>query len=311
MSDIEVPISGEQIDLVAGDYTATIASVGASLRTLRFRDRDLVVPFSADELRPSFRGATLAPWPNRIVDGRYTFDGAEQQLPLTEPARGNALHGLVAWLDFEVVDRTASSVVLSATIAPQLGYPHRVAVVVSYTLGEAGLETEVEGTHLGAGVAPWGASAHPYLLAGPGPVDDWTLVVPADTVLETAGERLLPAGSHPIDSVRGGELDFRSARSIGDTFVDHAYTDVHRDDSGFATVTVTNRAGDAGVALVWDAACEWVQIHTADRPSPEPSRIGLAVEPMTCAPDAFNSGDGLVRLESGASHAASWRIHAL
>ena len=82
-----------------------MASVGASLRTLSYDGRDLVLPFGADELRPAYRGMTLAPWPNRIVDGRYAFRGAGLQLPLTEPARSHALHGLVGWLDFEVTDR--------------------------------------------------------------------------------------------------------------------------------------------------------------------------------------------------------------
>ena len=88
-----MPRSGSQFALRFGGYTADVASIGASLRTLRHEGRDLVVPFDADEVRPGFRGAILAPWPNRVVDGRYTFDGREFELALTEPQRGHALHG--------------------------------------------------------------------------------------------------------------------------------------------------------------------------------------------------------------------------
>ena len=70
-----IPLSGTQVTIDHGDYSATIASIGASLRTLRWQGRDLVIPFDADEVRPAYRGAILAPWPNRVVDGTYRHDG--------------------------------------------------------------------------------------------------------------------------------------------------------------------------------------------------------------------------------------------
>ncbi|KJL37137.1 Aldose 1-epimerase [Microbacterium azadirachtae] len=307
--------SGRQLRIAAHGYEADVASVGATLRALRFEGRDLVVPFDADELRPNSRGATLAPWPNRIVDGRYTFGGVEQRLPLTEPERGHALHGLVAWTEF--ADRIAEPdrVVLAATIEPQAGYPFRVEVEVEYRLGADGLTQVVTGRNLGAEPAPWGTGPHPYLAAGPGdmstsapPVDSWTLRLPASAVLTVTPDRLSPVALEPVDA--HPEWDFRTPRRIGATFIDHAFTSLAR-SGGVATVEV--RAGDGrGVALAWDAACPWVQIHTADTPAdPSTHRIGLAVEPMTCAPDAFNSGAGLVVLEPDAEHVASWRVLAL
>ena len=103
-SSAVIPASGNQYTITAGDYEATIASVGATLRTLIYRGRDLVVPFEPDIVRPFFRGATLAPWPNRIVDGRYVFRGRSYEVALTEPGRGQALHGLASWLDFAPVE---------------------------------------------------------------------------------------------------------------------------------------------------------------------------------------------------------------
>ena len=307
---MSTPISGIHFGLTAGDYHATIASVGASLRTLEFDGRPLVVPFDADEVRPAFRGATLAPWPNRVVDGRYTFDGEEQILPLTEPNRGHALHGLAAWLDFDAIDRSASSVTFAATIQAQAGYPHRVDVTVAFSLDESGLHTEVTGTNTGPTRAPWGTGPHPYLVAGDGRVDDWTLTLPADQVLAVTEDRLIPTGLEEVASAEGGSWDFRAPRTIGDTFIDHAFTGLARTADGQATVRLTAPSG-TGVELTWGEDCPWVQVHTADQPLPELNRLGLAVEPMTCPPDAYNSGTDLIVLEPGDSATAAWTIRGI
>jgi aldose 1-epimerase len=304
------PLSGTQYELTFGDYSATIASIGASLRSLTFRGRDLVVPFEADAMRPAFRGAALAPWPNRIAGGAYTFDGALQQVAITEPERGNALHGLAVWLDFGAIEQTPSRVTLGATIVPQTGYPHRVDVEVVYELRAGGLFSSITGVNTGTGAAPWGTGPHPYLVAGPGTVDDWSLLLPADEVLEVTDDTLLPLGTASVAEANGGAWDFREARAIGDVFIDHAFTGLARDAAGETSVEVRSADG-SGVAMTWDAACTWVQVHTADRPAPESTRIGLAVEPMTCPPDAFNSGTDLVVLQPGASHTAGWTISAL
>ncbi|WP_309103942.1 aldose 1-epimerase family protein [Microbacterium sp.] len=288
-------------------YEAVIASVGASLRSLRFEGRDLVVPFDADEVRPNYRGTTLAPWPNRIVDGRYRFGGVEHQLPLTEPERGHALHGLLAWADFTESLLVDDRVVLSAIIEPQTGYPFRVEVETEYRIDADGLHQTVTARNLGADAAPWGTGPHPYLVAGPGRVDDWTLSLPASEVLTVTADRLSPVALESVQ--RHPQWDFRSSRRIDDVFIDHAFTALGRVD-GVATVEL--RAGEGGVGMAWDERCPWVQVHTADTPAvPGTHRVGLAVEPMTCPPDAFNTGTDLVVLEPGAIHAASWWIFSL
>ncbi|MDQ0728172.1 aldose 1-epimerase family protein [Microbacterium sp. W4I20] len=307
-----VEVSGRHLRLAAHGYEAAIASVGASLRSLTFDGRDLVVPFEADEVRPAYRGATLAPWPNRIVDGTYRFGGAVHQLPLTEPERGQALHGLLAWAEFG--DRLVldDRVVLAAVIEPQTGYPFRIEVEVEYLLDADGLQQTVTAHNIGADAAPWGTGPHPYLVAGPGsgarPVDSWTLLLPASEVLTVTPDRLSPIA---VESVaQHPEWDFRTAHPIGDVFIDHAFTGLARTD-GVAEVRLTTDDG-TGVAIAFDERCPWVQVHTADKPEiPGIHRIGLAVEPMTCPPDAFNSGTDLLTLEPGATHAASWRIRAL
>lgn len=322
------PRSGRQLRLAAHGYEAVIASVGATLRSLAFQGRDLVVPFHADEVRPAYRGATLAPWPNRIVDGRYRFGGTEHRLPLTEPERGHALHGLLAWAEFSARLVLDDRVVLAAVIEPQTGYPFRVEVETEYRVDADGLHQTVTARNLGPDAAPWGTGPHPYLVAGPstgsgthdvaGPstgsgaqpraVDAWTLTLPASEVLTVTPDRLSPIALEPV--TQHPEWDFREPRPIGDVFIDHAFTGLARID-GVAEVQVLSADG-VGVAIAWDERCPWVQVHTADTPDDAAThRIGLAVEPMTCPPDAFNTGTDLVVLEAGATHSAGWRLRAL
>ncbi|MGF6822091.1 aldose 1-epimerase [Microbacterium sp. ZKA21] len=307
MSAATEPVSGAQYEIAAHGYRAVVASVGASLRVLEFEGRDLVVPFDADEVRPGYRGTTLAPWPNRIVDGRYAFAGVEHQLPLTEPGRGQALHGLLSWADFRPQVVEADRVVLVAVIQPQDGYPFRVEVSSEYAVDADGLQQTVTARNLGADAAPWGTGPHPYLVAGDGRVDDWTFALPASEVLTVTPDRLSPGAVEPVTD--HPEWDFRAAREIGEVFIDHAFTSLDR--AGGITEVRLTAADGTGVAMRWDEACPWVQVHTADTGIDATHRIGLAVEPMTCPPDAFNSGVDLIVLEPGASHAASWRIAAL
>jgi aldose 1-epimerase len=303
------PLSGRQFRLSAGDYRATVVSIGASLRELTWQSRDLVVPFDADEIRPDYRGAVLAPWPNRVVDGRYRFNGVEHQLALTEPERGHALHGLVVWQDFAVLGQESNSVVLGFTVPPQLGYPFRLGLVVRYSLTEQGVTISLEATNTGEAPAPFGAGIHPYLCVGTGVVNDWFLEVPAASVLAVTPDRLVPLDTHPVTE-QAGSFDFQQRRAIADTFLDHAFTDLSAGAGGVFSARLTDATG-AGVAISWGEECPWVQVHTADRPNPKTSRVGLAVEPMTCPPDALNSGRNLITLSAGDSTVVHWHIVAL
>ncbi|MBN9178165.1 MAG: aldose 1-epimerase family protein [Microbacterium sp.] len=315
------PRSGTPFILRAGAYEAEIASIGASLRALRHEGRDLVVPFDADEVRPGYRGALLAPWPNRVVDGRYAFAGEEFELALTEPKRGHALHGLAAWLDFVATAQTDASVTLAAVIEPQTAYPWRVRVETTYALDENGLVQTVRAVNESEDAAPFGTGPHPYLVAGPGPLDTWTLTLPAAEVLEVTSDRLSPVALRDVAVFDPERFDWRAARParvLGAVEIDHAYTALERTADGLATVRLSDPSG-TGVEMTWDAACPWVQVHTADLPGGPTQpfhRAGLAVEPMTCAPDAFNANRydydaGLIVLEPGAETSASWRISAI
>ena len=301
-------LGGEEYLLTRGEYTAVVTEVGGGLRVLRHGDRDLVRSYAADEVRPRSRGALLAPWPNRVVDGRYSFDGGSFQLDLSEPERGHAIHGLVAWSRFDLLDSDSSSAVLGHPIVPRPGYPFCVAVTVRYSLDDDGLTCSVTARNTGDRPAPYGLGSHPYLVAGAGRVDDWVLEVPAGEVLEVTPDRLVPTRTR---TVGGSDFDFRHLRTIGQTELDHAFTALEPHEDGGARARVLADDG-TGVECVWDATTlPWVQVHTADLPDASESRLGLALEPMSCPPDAFNSGTDLVVLEPGAEHTATWTLRAV
>ena len=302
--------SGAQHAIASGPYRAVVTEVGASLRSLTHDGRDLVVGWPAGEPRRLYRGAVLAPWPNRVRDGRHTWAGQELQLPLSEPERLAALHGLVVWLPWRVLAGTGDAITLGARLWPQQGYPFAVDLEVSYRLRAegpaAGLEWTVTATGAGSSPAPYGTGVHPYLVAGPGRVDDWTLELDAAQVLDVDPTRLLPDRAAPTTSpVAGTDLDLRTARPLAGVEIDHAYTAVG------ARAARLRTADGSGVEMTWGEGLPWVQVHTADRPDPEDDRVGVALEPMTCPPDAFGTGVDVVTLAPGASHRASWRIAAL
>ena len=294
--------TGEQTVLRHKEFRAVVTEVGASLRTLSWRGRPLLAGFAEDALPLGYQGAVLAPWPNRIADGRYAFGGRTHQLALSEPDRGNALHGLVTTAAWRAERLEAGTVRLRHRLWPQPGYPFLLDLQVLYRLTDGGLSCTLTATNAGDVPAPYGGSFHPYLVAGEGDVDGWTLQVPAGSYLTVDPDRLLPRGIAPCDG-----LNFRRPTSLRGIEVDHAFTDIAFDASGSAMVTLTDRPG-RGVYLAWDNGCRWLQLCIPGAQRPELQRRALAVEPMSCPPDAFNSGIDLVTLLPGDSHAIELTI---
>ncbi|HSC51949.1 MAG TPA: aldose 1-epimerase family protein [Gaiellaceae bacterium] len=290
-----VPPSGAQVELASGDQRVVVTSVGAGLRTYSVAGRDVLDGYGEGELCPSGRGQLLVPWPNRIEDGSYELGGVRYQLPLDEPERRNAIHGLVRWSEWEVAEHEPARAVLEHVLHPTPGYPFTLALRVEYTLG-GGLSARIEARNIGSEPCPYGAGQHPYLAVAGDRVDGVELHVPAASVLES-DERGLPVGESPV----AGELDFSEPRRIGSTALDHCFTGLERDSDGRARV----RVGDTTLWL--DESWPYVMAFTGD-PLPDVARRSIAVEPMTCAPNAFNTGAGLIILEPGEMHSGSWGI---
>lgn len=290
--------------LTDGEQVADVVARGAALRSYRCGGRDVVDGFELDEVPPAFNGAVLAPWPNRLRDGRWTYRGEVQQLPVNEPPTGSALHGLVQWADWQPVDSDRTRLTLSCRILPQPGYPFELSLEVGYSLSAAGLRCDMSARNHSPEPAPFGCSAHPFFgFPGLG-VDDMRLVVPARARLET-DERLLPTHLRPTVPGEPGGL---TPSSLNGTELDNAFTQLERDTDGTVSVQLF---GGAEVITVWaDDSFGWWQIYTSDMFDPADARYrrSVAVEPMTCGPDAFNTGQDVLWLAEGESWRGSWGV---
>ena len=295
--------SGEQLELSFGERRAVVVEVGAGLRTYAIGGREVLDGYAADEMCASGRGQVLLPWPNRIEDGSYEFDGREHQLPLTEVAAGNAIHGLVRWASWTVAEREPQRVVLEHLLHAQPGYPFVLALRIEYALGDGGLTVRTTATNVGAGPCPFASGMHPYFTVGTPTVDSLTLTVPARTVVGS-GPRGLPGAAQDVE---GTEYDFRRPRVLGATRLDNTFTDLEPDDDGLTRVHLRDEESGVEVTVWADDAYTHFQLFTGD-PLPDVSRRSLAVEPMTCPPNAFRTGEGVVRLEPGASWTGAWGI---
>jgi aldose 1-epimerase len=295
--------SGEQFAIEHGAQRAVIVEVGGGIRCYDTDGRAVLDPYPEHAMCDGGHGAPLIPWPNRLADGRYSFEGHEQQLPLTEPKLGNAIHGLVRWTPWRCIEHEPERVVVGTRIYPQTGYPFALEVRIDYSLSSEGLRVRTSATNFGAGPCPFGCGQHPYLSPGTGTVNDCMLEFAAEMQLVT-DERQLPTGREPV---RGGSFDFSTRRQIGELQIDAAFTDVARDESEHATVRLTGPDG-ATVELWADSSYPVIQLYTGDTLAPERRRLGLAAEPMTCPPNAFQTGEHLLRLEPGETATSEWGV---
>ncbi len=291
--------SGEQIELHHGDHHAVVVEVGGGIRSYRLGERHILAGYGEHEICSSGRGQLLLPWPNRVKDGSYAWNGRQLQLDINEVARHNALHGLVAWRNWRVAERADGRVVMRHTLHPSTGYPFELELEVGYSLDDDGLTLAVSALNTGEEACPYGFGCHPYI-APPGLelIDECEVRLPARSY-QHVDERLIPYENAPV---AGTEFDFREPRAIGATVLDHCFLDLLRDDDRVARATV---AGPAGTTTLWsDPSCPFLQVFSSDPLEPPQRRSGLAIEPMTCAPNAFVSGEGLIRLEPGERHLA-------
>ena len=298
--------TGRQYEIAAGGATATVVEVGGGLRSYSVDGRELLDGYAADEMASSARGQPLIPWPNRVRDGRYRWDGAEHQLPLNEPARGNAIHGFSRDHSWVCITHTPTGVELGWTLHPRPGYPFTLVVTISYRISAEGLSVATTARNAGTDALPYASGQHPYLSVGGGLIDQATLEAPGAVYLPT-DERGTPTGRQPVS---GTAYDFRQPRALEDTVIDHAFTDLARDANGQAWVRLRTPDGP-GVALWADESYPYLQLFTGDTLGADRRRRGLGVEPMTAPPNAFQTGTGVVRIEPGDSVSAHWGIQPL
>lgn len=297
-----IPPSGDQFEIRSGNQRATIVEVGGGIREYFADDRAILDPYPIEAMCDGAHGAPLIPWPNRLGDGRYRFDGVDHQVALTEPEKHNAIHGLLRWRPWSVLEREHARVKMGTRLFPMEGYPFLLDVQVEYALSQDGLRVVTTATNLGDGPCPYGAGQHPYLSPGPGLLDQCTLDLGAETRIVTDPQRQLPVGA---ESVENTPFDFRGGKPLGTLPVDFAFTGLTRDASGRAWVRLTGP--DGWRAELWvDQSYPIIEIYTGDTLAAPRRRRGLGTEPMTCPPNAFQSGEGVIRLEPGQAITTTW-----
>jgi aldose 1-epimerase len=297
--------SGQQFEIGHADQRAVVVEVGGGVREYQHGERDVLHPYPVEAICDGAHGAPLIPWPNRLADGRYSWEGQERQLELTEPDKHNAIHGLLRWRNWAVVDQRGDQLTVATRLHPTDRWPFTLDVSVAYSLGDDGLTVETRARNIGDRPCPYACGQHPYLSPGDeATVDDCTLELKAATRIDTDPDRQLPTATEPVE---GTDYDFRAARPIGKLEVDYAFTDLERDAEGRSWVRLGCPDGHT-VELWTDEAYPVTEIYTADTLAPERRRRGLGAEPMSAPPNALATGELVVRLEPGEEHVARWGV---
>lgn len=307
------PRTGQQYHLVFGRYEATVTEQGAALRSLTLDGKDIIVPFDEDDIPNCCRGQLLIPFPNRIEDGEYEFEGTQYVLPIDEHERHNAIHGYGYRAYWTRLARTDNSVSLQWRAPALEGYPFDVAVTADYRLDEHGLSLTLSALNNGSTDAPWAAAMHPWLANGRHSTGDAIeqdnaechLRVQADTHV-IADDRLLPRGTEPVD---GTIYDLRDNPTLEGRPFDDAWTDLHHDEEGNASAVLTRPDGmtitvSGGPTITSFQVCTGTGFPEAIRPQ------GVAVEPQTAYANAFRSGKDLIVIKPGDTSVTSIRISA-
>jgi aldose 1-epimerase len=304
---MQPPPSGDQYAIDHGDSRAVITQVGATLRSYTVAGHDVIDGFAVDERATDGRGQVLAPWPNRLTDGHYEYGGRVCQAPLNEVGRHAAIHGLVRWLDWTLVERAAATLTLACALRPQPGYEWHLDLRVTYALDDAGLTMTLQAVNIDREPAPFGLGFHPYLTLGTSTIDGLDLTIPALGVLDP-GEA---AGLAPIP-VAGTPHDFLQPRRIGSVELDEAFGDLSVGPDGHAVTRLTDPGSERSIELWVDNAFSYLMVYTGDQvDEPQRRRRAVAIEPMTCPPDAFRTGVDLITLEPGKPWQGSWGLRAV
>jgi len=298
--------TGQQWRIGHGEHHVVICEVGATLRSYEVGETPIIDGFGPHEWSHSGRGQVLAPWPNRLADGRYEFNGVQAQAALDEPARRNAIHGLVRWLPWTLQTRHQNQLSLRLQLHPSPGYPFSLLLEMEYHVGRAGLSVTTTAHSTDDGPVPFGLGFHPYLASGHDMIDHAILQLPAHRTLDL-DDRGLPTGEQT--PVEGTERDFTTARLIGPTVLDTPFTTLDRDREGRAWASLDASNGTSGVALWADPGFGYLMVYTGDTLGQvERRRRAIAIEPMTCPPNALRSGTDLLSLEPGQKWSASWGL---
>ena len=300
-------LSGEVYEIKFHDFVASVTSVGATLRAFSCGDVPVIWSQPLEGLPVAGSGQVLAPWPNRLENGSYVFDGVTGLAALDEPARSNAIHGLVRWLEWKLDYLERSRVKLSCTLAPQPGYPFMLSLAILYEIGPDGLTVRTQAESGRGTIAPFGIGFHPYFMAATKGLAGARVAVPATRQLTLDG-RGLPVGDREIDAHLAA-LSTDEGVALHDLSLDDCFTGLVRDPDGIATLRFFPGDGAISeVTLRLERPFDYVMCFTGDPLAESDRRVAVAIEPMTCPPNALSTGIGVTSLHDGATFEAGFSI---
>jgi aldose 1-epimerase len=304
-----------EITLTFGDQRAVVSPWGAALRRYFLvtggKETDIVWGYSGGAQKKGGQGDVLIPFPGRVAEGRYAFDGKTFQLERNDKEGPNAIHGFVRALPWAVTDSDANramfEIVLPAEQYGNKGYPFSLLIHVAYVLDDQGLSCRFDVRNVGDRIAPVGVGFHPYFTVGSAFIDDAEVKIPGAAVLEF-NERLAPTGK--VIPVASTEWDYRTSRQVGARRFNHCYLQLERDADGSATVSLRHRQSGRTIDVTMDPSFSALVVYTGDA-IPGAARRALAIEPMTCATDAFNHPEwGLQELPAGRIFSGRYTVHS-
>ena len=249
-----------------------------------------------------FKSATLFPFPNRIRDGAYTFEGKHYQLPLNYPEEHNACHGFVYDKCFTVENTVvgndrAEAILVYRYDGSLAGYPFPCLLRMVFTLrAGAGFSCGAAVENTGTGPMPMGHGWHPLLTLHK-QVNELSLMLPAADRIEV-DEHLVPTGTTAPYTA------FATPTPIGETVFDTCFRLNGSGDSIQAT-ELSDPKKNIRIRLWQETgldAYNYLQLFIP------PDRQSIAVEPMTCSINAFNNHEGLIVLPPGALQSACYGV---
>jgi aldose 1-epimerase len=243
------------------------------------------------------RGIFLIPFPNRIKDGKYSFDGTAYQLSINKPKEQNAIHGFIWNRKFELTETVLNEHDATTKFHNQYsgdytGYPFPFDTELNFRLTENELKISVAIVNTGNKNMPFGMGWHPYFTFQKN-VNNLYLQIPYSEILE-ADERMIPTGKRKRCN------QFNELKKIDDTLFDTCFQ-FSENNKTYETKLV-NSENETSVILWQDTKFQYVQIYIP------PERNSIALEPMTCPANAFNSKENLLVLKPNEKFEGSFGV---
>ncbi len=260
-------------------YSFQTTVLGESIEVL-----DVFPEFLDGKSRPTRSGIPiLFPFPNRIRQGRFTWEGVSYELPQNDPL-GNAIHGFCADRPWRVIRQAENFVTgefqLSLDAPDRLAcWPSDFRLQVEYRLVHQRLRANFQILNCGSQRLPWGLGTHAYFRAPLGQAgrrDDCTVEVPASEQWQLI-ESLPTGDKRPVSP----ENDLRGGRSLAGMTLDDVYTGLSYAGPQFDCILIDERAG---MQLTQTCPPIFREI-VAFTP---PNRNCICLEPYTCVTDAIN-----------------------